>query len=130
MTLYDDYAPRSAGAAKWLHPDGSVTGAGAEQLSGPDVSRAADFATRSPQAAKWLLPDGTITDTLPAGSGGGTGGATEPPATIEVYLPIAATDALDNAALISDYSIAQRDIEMDRTCTTPNATDGAEASIT
>jgi hypothetical protein len=68
MDGYDDYASRLALAAKWLHPDGSVTDAEGGGVMEPDEARAEDYAARAPIAAKWLLPDGTVTSAPPGGA--------------------------------------------------------------
>jgi hypothetical protein len=68
MGAYDSHSP---GAAKRLHPDGSVTDADGNQITPPSDAGAADYAGRSPAAAKWLLPDGTVTGTPPGGTDAG-----------------------------------------------------------
>jgi hypothetical protein len=130
MTVYDECSPRLTTAAKWLHEDGSVTGAGGSLLLPADEARAADFATRSPHVAKWLLADGTVTSKFPGGSGGGSDGSGKPPAAIEIYLPIRATDALGAAALVGDYSVTGWRIDVAGAPTIPRITDSAVATIT
>jgi hypothetical protein len=129
MALYDDYSPRMAAAAKWLHPDGSVTGADGSGLLPPDAARAADYETRSPMAAKWLMPDGSVVSELPGG--GVDGGATpEPPPAIEIHLPIIATDALGGVAVLDDCSTEDWRIDAKRAVMTPTITDAATVDIT
>jgi hypothetical protein len=136
MALYDEYAPRMAAAAKWLHPDGSVTGADGSGLLPPDAARAADYGMRSPMAAKWLLADGSVVSELPGfgegdGGGGSPGGGTaEPPPAIEIHLPIIATDALGGVAVLDDHSVTGCRIDAKRAVMAPTVTDAATADIT
>jgi hypothetical protein len=129
MDGYEDYSPRMAAAAKWLHPDGSVTGADGSLLMPPDAARAADYGTRSPFAAKWLMPDGSVTSELPGGGDSG-GEAAGPPPAIEIHLPIIATDALGGVAVLDDHSVADWRIDAKRVLMAPTATDAATAYIT
>jgi hypothetical protein len=128
MALYDEYAPRMAAAAKWLHPDGSVTGADGSPLLPPNAARAADYGTRSPMAVKWLMPDGSVVSELPGGGVDG-GAAPEPPPAIEIHLPIVATDALGGAAVLDDYSTEDWRIDSKRVLMAPTVTDAATADI-
>jgi hypothetical protein len=130
MALYDEYAPRMAAAAKWLHPDGSVTGADGSGLLPPDAARAADYETRSPIAAKWLLADGSLVSELPGGGGGDGVGTTEPPPAIEIHLPIIATDALYGVAVLDNHSVTGWRVDAKRALMAPTATDAATADIT
>jgi hypothetical protein len=93
MGAYDDYSAWLASAAKWLHPDGSVTDGEGNTLMPPDASRAADYVSRSANAAKWLLPDGTLTHTPPSSAG------TEHPPATGPCIPVIEADALGGATL-------------------------------
>jgi hypothetical protein len=124
MGAYDDYSPGAA-AAKWLHPDGTVTDADGNTVSPPSDAGAADYASRLPRAAKWLLPDGTVTDALPGGPEGGDNGGG--PAT-QVEVPIVSTEALGEVFLAGQ--IEAQEWRDDAAGIGVAATDSAAASVT
>ena len=129
MGAYEDYSPRGVSAAKWLHPDGSVTDAEGNVVTAANEAGALDYQSRSAAAAKWLLADGSVVSELAGAGTGSDGGTAEPPPAAGTHLPIIATDALGGVSLAGDIALGGWGDAVPGTVRTLPVTDSAGANI-